>query len=54
MTLNMVRALHQRGIVSLHDDVFTQRITANPGAELGISQANTGPVGTSMTDLEAG
>jgi hypothetical protein len=53
MTLNLVRAAQQRGFIALPDDVFTAPVKANPAAELTISQAVTGPAGTSSAELEA-
>jgi hypothetical protein len=53
VTLNLVRVLQRRGFITLPDEVFTQPVKANPDAELTISQAITGPAGTSVAVLEA-
>jgi hypothetical protein len=53
VTLNLVRVLQRRGFITLPAEVFAQPVKANPDAELTISQAITGPAGTSVAVLEA-
>jgi hypothetical protein len=52
-TLNLVRAMQQRGFIELPGEIFTQRVTANPAAELTVSGAVAGPVDTPTADLAA-
>ena len=53
MTLNLVRVAQKRGVVHLPNEVFAQPVTADPDAEITLSQAAAAPVGTTAAELEA-
>lgn len=52
-SLHLVRALQQRGLVDLPEEIFTQRVTAKPDRELTIFQGIMGPAGTPLSELSA-
>lgn len=52
-TLNIIRSLQERGMIDLPEDAFTRRVAATPRPTLKVTATVSGPVGTSMADLEA-
>lgn len=52
-TLNLVRALRDRGLLELPDEPFAQAVTADPGAALTVRNVAHLAVGATTDELEA-
>jgi hypothetical protein len=51
-TLNLVRQMRQKGILTLPDELFSQRVNARPALTLPLAALVLAPVGTPLEDIE--